>query len=49
MLFIDDLNSEEMVENGKKWIKESSRSLIQNTFSSTAAFITDLIDFYLNC
>jgi predicted PurR-regulated permease PerM len=41
--FIDDLNSEELVENGKEWIKESSGSLIQNAFSSTAAFFTGLI------
>lgn len=41
--FIDDLNREELVEKGKEWIKESSGSLIQNAFSSTAAFITGLI------
>ncbi|MFO7656034.1 MAG: AI-2E family transporter [Bacteroidales bacterium] len=41
--FIDDLNSEKMVENGKEWIKQSSGSLIQNAFSSTAAFISGLI------
>ena len=41
--FIDDLNRDELVENGKEWIKESSGSLIQNAFSSTAAFLTGLI------
>ncbi|MFO7369035.1 MAG: AI-2E family transporter [Bacteroidales bacterium] len=41
--FIDNLNREELVENGKKWIKESSGSLIKNAFSSSAAFITGLI------
>lgn len=41
--FIDDLNSEDMVENGKKWLKESSGSLIQNTFSGTASFLTGLL------
>jgi predicted PurR-regulated permease PerM len=41
--FIDDLNREELVENGKEWIKESSGSLIQNAFSSTASFFAGLI------
>lgn len=41
--FIDDLNSEDMVENGKEWLKASSGSLIQNTFSSTASFLTGLL------
>ena len=41
--FIDDLNSEEMVAKGKEWIKESSGTLIQNAFSSSAAFLTGLI------
>jgi predicted PurR-regulated permease PerM len=41
--FIDDLNSRELVENGKEWVKESSGSLIQNAFNSTAAFIAGLI------
>ncbi len=41
--FIDDLNSEELVENGKEWIKKSSGSLIQNAFSSTASFFTGLV------
>jgi predicted PurR-regulated permease PerM len=41
--FIDDLNREELVEKGKEWIKESSGSLVQNTFNSTAAFLTGLI------
>jgi len=41
--FIDDLNREELVVNGKEWFKESSGSLIQNAFSSTAAFLAGLI------
>ena len=40
--FIDELNRGEMVEKGKEWIKESSGSLIQNAFSSSAAFLTGL-------
>jgi predicted PurR-regulated permease PerM len=41
--FIDDLNRDELVENGKVWIKESSGSLIQKAFNSTAAFLTGLL------
>lgn len=41
--FIDDLNREELVEKGKEWINESSGALVQNTFNSTAAFLTGLI------
>lgn len=41
--FMDDLNREELVKNGKGWIKDSSGTLIQNAFSSTTAFITGLI------
>ncbi len=41
--FIDDLKREELVEKGREWISESSGSLIQNAFSSTAAFITGLL------
>ena len=41
--FMDDLNRDELVENGKNWLKESSGSLIQNAFSSTAVFLTGLI------
>jgi len=41
--FIDDFNRDELIENGKVWIKESSGSLIQNAFSSTAVFLTGLI------
>ena len=41
--FIDELNSEELIENGKEWLKESSGSLLQNTFSGTASFFTGLI------
>jgi predicted PurR-regulated permease PerM len=41
--FIDELNSDELIENGKEWLKESSGSLIQNTFSGTASFLTGLL------
>jgi predicted PurR-regulated permease PerM len=41
--FIDDLNRDELVENGKEWLNESSGSLMQNAFSSTAAFLTGLL------
>ena len=41
--FIGDVNREELVENGKEWLKESSGSLIQSTFSGTASFLTGLI------
>lgn len=40
--FIEDLNSDELVEKGKEWLKVSSGSLIQNAFSSTAAFFAGL-------
>lgn len=40
--FIDDLNREELVENGKVWLKESSGSLVQNTFNSTASFLAGI-------
>lgn len=41
--FIDNLKRDELVEKGKEWISESSGSLVQNTFSSTAAFIAGLL------
>lgn len=41
--FIDDLNREELVEQGKEWISKSSGSLVKNTFSSTAALLTGII------
>ena len=41
--FIDDLNRDELIVNGKKWIKESSGFLLQNTFSNTASFLTGLV------
>lgn len=41
--FIDEVNRDELVENGKEWIRESSGSLIKNAFSSTPAFFTGLI------
>jgi predicted PurR-regulated permease PerM len=41
--FIDDLNRDEFVENGKEWLEESAGNLIKNAFSGTAAFATGLI------
>ncbi|WP_373492746.1 AI-2E family transporter [Aquiflexum sp.] len=41
--FIDDLNREELIENGKEWLKESSGTLIQNTFSGTASVLTGFL------
>ena len=41
--FIDDLNRDELVENGKEWLNESSGSLMQTAFNSTAAFLTGLL------
>ncbi len=41
--FIDDLNSEAMVENEAERTKESAGLLIQNAYGSTAAFITGLV------
>jgi predicted PurR-regulated permease PerM len=41
--FIDELNSDELIENGKEWLKESSGTLLQNTFSGTASFFTGLV------
>lgn len=40
---VDDLNKEELVENGKKWLSKSFGSLIKNTFESSTAFLTGLI------
>ena len=41
--FVDDLNREELISNGKESIKESSGSLLQNTFSNAASFLTGLV------
>lgn len=41
--FIGDLNKEELVANGKEWLKESFGSLVQNTFSGTAALLTGIL------
>jgi predicted PurR-regulated permease PerM len=41
--FIDDLNREELVEEGKTWLKEKSGFLLQNTFSGTATILTGLV------
>ncbi len=41
--FIDDLKRDELVDNGKRWLEESSGTLIQKTFSGSASFFTDFI------
>lgn len=41
--FLDDLKREELVDSGKEYLKESSGTLIQNTFSGSASFFTGLI------
>ena len=41
--FLDDFNRDELIEQGKSWIKSSSGFLVQNTFSSTASFLTGLL------
>ncbi|WP_194778292.1 AI-2E family transporter [Pararhodonellum marinum] len=40
--FIGDLEREDLVQNGKEWLKNSSGSLLQNTFSGTTAFLAGL-------
>jgi predicted PurR-regulated permease PerM len=37
---IDDLNRDELIENGKGLLQESSGTLLQSTFSTTATLIT---------
>lgn len=41
--FIDDLNKEELVANGKDWLKQSSGSMIKRTFDNTTSFLTGLV------
>jgi predicted PurR-regulated permease PerM len=41
--FLEDLNREELIENGKGWIKESSGFLISNTFSGTTTFLAGIV------
>jgi predicted PurR-regulated permease PerM len=41
--FIDDLNRDELINNGKEWLKNSSGSLIKTTFNSSASFFTGLV------
>lgn len=41
--FIDDLDREQLIDEGKEWLSESSGMLIQNTFSGVGAFFTGLI------
>jgi predicted PurR-regulated permease PerM len=38
--FIGDLNRDELIEDGKIWVQQSSGSLLQSTFSTTATFLT---------
>lgn len=40
--FIDDLNREELIEEGKSWLQASSGTLLQSTFSTTATFFTGI-------
>jgi len=41
--FIDNLNRDELVANGKELLNESSGALLKNTFSGTAAFFAGLV------
>lgn len=41
--FIENLNRQDLLEEGKKWVKDSSGTLLQSTFSSTAAFLTGFL------
>jgi predicted PurR-regulated permease PerM len=41
--FIDELKREELIEKGKELLKNSSGSLVQNTFSGTASFLTGFL------
>lgn len=41
--FMEDLEREELVEQGKEWMGESSGALVQNILSSSAAFVSGLI------
>lgn len=41
--FIDDLNRDELLNEGKEWLKNSSGSLIKNTFNNSASFFTGLV------
>jgi predicted PurR-regulated permease PerM len=38
--FIDDLNRQELIEEGKSWLQESSGTLLQSTFSTTSTLFT---------
>jgi predicted PurR-regulated permease PerM len=40
---LDELKRDELIEDGKEFLKDSSGMLIQDTFSGTAAFLTSLI------
>lgn len=38
--FIDDLNRQELIDEGKSWLQESSGTLLQSTFSTTSTLFT---------
>lgn len=40
--FAGEINNEEIVTKGKKWLSESSGSLVKTTFSSTTSLLTGL-------
>ncbi|MGM0479549.1 MAG: AI-2E family transporter [Bacteroidota bacterium] len=41
--YIEELNRDELVREGKDWLKKSSGSLIKSTFDNTASFLTGLL------
>jgi predicted PurR-regulated permease PerM len=41
--FVENLNREDLLEEGKNWVKDSSGTLLQTTFSSTASFLTGFL------
>lgn len=41
--FLDDLERDQLIQQGKDWLKNSSGSLLRNTFSGTANFLAGLV------
>ena len=41
--FIEELNREDLIQQGKEWIDESSGELIKSTFNNTASLLTGII------
>jgi predicted PurR-regulated permease PerM len=41
--FIENLNRDDLIQEGKDWLAESSGSLLKNAFSTTAALLTGLL------